>query len=289
MWILLFLIASPANAVDILVDVPGVGNVPLKDASATCLSGRSVGGVAVAIGNTRFPVFQRVAQGLAGTSTETRTTYFKYNGSLDWPQDDLQHLYTPQTLPWVPIGVIGSCYAVGKHWIDVGVEAAQACEPKGCKDLEIPTDPRPFLVRACKFPETASKEGRFIDENGLLAARWSCLQQMVILQQTELKDFEDLNRCETPWTQIEGDVDHVTVYPASDLGLAETDRTNQLKSATDALKKMDPYPGTCGSGWAATWRKTLVDHWISSQRLTACTDERLSSDERGILCPEIGG
>jgi len=286
---LLFMIVSPAIAVETLVDVPGVGSVPLKDASASCLSGRPVGGVSVAIGNTRFPAFQEVARGLAATDSATRTTYFKFNGSLDWPSSDLQHLYMPKHLPWVPIGIIGSCYAVGRHWIDEGVELARACEEKGCKSLQLRTDPRPFLVRACKFPEQAAKEGLFIDQNGLKAARWACLQQIVILEKRELRDFADVNRCETPWTDVSGDVDYVTVYPASDLGLAEADLTNQLKSAADGLKKMDPNPGTCGSGWAASWRKKLVDQWIASQQLSACDDERLSSDERAILCPELGG
>ena len=286
---LLFMIAAPAIAGETLVDVPGVGNVPLKDASASCMAGTPVGEVTVAIGNTRFPAFQEVARGLASTDSATRTTYFKFNRSIDWPSSDLQHLYVPEELPWVPIGVIGSCYAVGRHWIAAGVERAKECEPKGCKSLQLQTDPRPFLVRACKFPEKAAREGLFIDKNGLMAARWACLQQVVILEQRELRDFTDVNRCETPWTDVSGDQDHVTVYPASNLGLAEADLTNQIKSATDGLKKMDPSPGTCGSGWAASWRKSLVDQWIASQQSSACKDERLSSEERAILCPELGG
>ncbi len=286
---LILFLATSANAAETLVDVPGVGNVSLKDASASCLSGTAMGDVVVARGNTRFPAFQVVAKGLAGTDTDTRTTYFKFNGSLDWPTNELQHLYVPKELPWVSIGVIGSCYAVGKHWVDIGVASAEKCKAKSCKPADISKEAKRFLVRACQFPEQAAREGLFIDMNDLHAARWACLQQVVLLSHSDLTDFSETNKCETPWTDVSGDTEFVTIYKDSDLGLAEADLTNQLKSATDRLKKMDPNPGTCGSGWAANWRKKLVDHWIAAQRSSACSDEMLSSEERATLCPELGG
>ena len=322
--VLLGLVFAPVATADPLtdrVDAPGVGVVKMMHAMQTCLADEPVGDVTAASGNYRETAFQGIAAGLLAADPETRAAYWKYYDNADWPTRAIETTYLGE-IPWVSPGVVGSCQATGLYFVRKGLEIAAACrdDKAECRELffegeqevvkealkikddgvgqdklfvylasrqdELETwkDPRPFLEKACKYPETAMANGLFVDPSDLMAARWACLQQLVLITRSELAPFE--MRCETPWADVSNDAKHVATDTSTDLGLNDPVLV-QPASLIRRLYRMDSSIQACPGDWASNFRRNMLPLWKASQAVRACTDERLPPGDRAHLCPQM--
>jgi len=314
------LAAVPVHA----VELPRFGDVPLSDATESCLETHAVGAVLDAAREDRKAAFQMVAEGLMSLEPADRKKYFRYHDDEIWPTHAAQASYQG-AVNFVPAGVLPSCYAVGMHWVREGHNISTTCaeskkecaalfseqeqemvkealkEAKASRDdhrdaffryllsheeeLESWRSPLPFLMKACNYPQQATAESRFIDGTDLLVARWSCLQVRAIITRTEVESFE--TGCDTSWTSVEGDAGKVIGSTFTDLGLTDRYREEQLETLLDRLTRMDPSAATCEADWAMNWRKSLVDLWREASQMKACYDKKLAVPDRAAICPEL--
>lgn len=250
------------------VVVPGYGAVPLEDARATCTNGAGIGALAGPGDGPREAALvewgrQKVA--VHGADPE------------GWPRTEADLGYTDIEIPWVPRGVVTSCWAVGRYDVEQGLKLRATCDSdrSACRDafaenerevvqgalrakvkhrkdgmfaalallpnLSTWQSPAVALERACTWPQQASAAGRFIDTDDLQAARSACVQLMELITGDGAAEAAALP-CAGPWAEWPSDVLRT---PETDLGVqASIDVASseevQLSVWRDKLTRMNP-------------------------------------------------
>lgn len=298
------------------VSLPGVGDVPLADALATCREGAPRGAVAQADA-ARVPAFQQVLEALIPTDDRMRTAFFQHHAT--WPSQPLHATYVPtDTLPWWPRGVAAACHRAGLEMVqrgqalrarcdegkaacrealgdadpDVLKEALKEIKPEGRVDGLMAAigaagvagfeAPGPLLLRACEVPREAGAAHRFIDRDDLDEARSACLQ-LLRLVEGRPPELERRVWCDTRWTRDAASP--ITDLP-TDLGATAALRDAQVESLLDHLLRADPEALACDWPAGAAWRR-LDTAWREAQQQAACADEALPLPDRAQLCPDL--
>jgi hypothetical protein len=158
-----------------------------------------------------------------------------------------------------------------------------------------------MLVRGCQWPGRMARQGLFVTETEVLAARATCLQGLALLGATP-----DVLRlpCHTGWENVAfGEWDAVRPTGQTDAGFGRHlyDAANGagmggqpwaprdgVKNIERTLSRMDPSPGVCkDADWSVDYKRELVDVWRNQQMQQACDDNGLALGDRAHLCPGL--
>ena len=305
------------------VDAPGVGVVKMIHAMQTCLDDKPHGDVTAAEGNHREPAFQEIAKALLDTNPATRGVYWKHHDGVDWPTVPIEASYLGEVswVPAGVIGscqatglyfvmkgieIAEACTDDKKacealfmeHEHEILAEALKATKKEkyegtgtdkffqflaGQGDLETWLDPAPFLEKACAYPDKAMESGLFIDPSDLKAARWACMQQLVLGNPTdELAPLD--TPCQTAWVDVSEDAERVATVSITDLGVSGTVVADRIQKR---LYRMDNSVETCPGDFADYFRRSLLPGWRTAQTERACSDKYLLPPDRVHLCPQL--
>jgi hypothetical protein len=252
-----------------MVEVPGFGSVHIEAARATCTNGTGIGALAEPGEGRRVAALVEWGRNRLAAGTD---------GS--WPQRERDLTYTDVEVPWVPRGVVTSCWAVARHDIARGLELRALCDKDrtACRDSFAESDreavavalkgkvrdrkdemfaqlatlpdlsswhsPADALERACTWPQQAAAAGRFVDTDDLAAARSACVQALELLT-GEAAARVGAMPCAGAWGQVPADVQPT---PDTDLGMIHivkvaSSEDVELAKIADKLTRMNPGAG----------------------------------------------